>query len=62
MEHAKVVCVVSCWRFLLDDALQSGRTVEVDGDQIETSIENNQCYTMQETANTLKISKSIKLL
>ena len=25
---------------------------------IETSIENNQCYTMQEITNTLKISKS----
>ena len=27
--------------FSLDDALQSGRPVEADSDQIETSIENN---------------------
>ena len=31
--------------FLLDDARQSGRGVEVDNDQIKTLIENNQCYT-----------------
>ena len=31
--------------FLLDDAPQSGRVVEVDNDQIKTLIENNQCYT-----------------
>ena len=37
--------------FLLDDAPQSGRPVEVDGDQIETLNENNQCYTMREIAN-----------
>ena len=40
----------------------SGRSVEVDSDQIETLIENNQCSTMQEMADILKISKSIKLL
>ena len=40
----------------------SRRPVEVDSDQIETLIENNQLYTMRETANILKISKSIKLL
>ena len=48
--------------FSLDDAPQSGRQVEVDSDQIETLIENNQCYTMQEIAHILKIYKSIKLL
>ena len=32
--------------FLLDDAPWSGRPDEVDSDQIETLIENNQCYTM----------------
>ena len=37
--------------FWLDDAPQSGRPVEVDGDQIETLNENNQCYTMREIAN-----------
>ena len=44
--------------FLLDNAPRSGRPVEVYSDQIETVIENNQCYTMREIANTLKISKS----
>ena len=36
--------------------------VEVDSNQIKTLIEDNQHYTMQETAGILKISKSIKLL
>ena len=40
--------------FSLDDAPQLGRRVEVDSDQIETLIENNQCYTMQEIADILK--------
>ena len=31
---------------------------EVDSGQIETLIENNQCYTIQDIANILKISKS----
>ena len=44
--------------FLLDDAPRSGRPVEVDSDQIETIIENNQCYTTREIADILKISKS----
>ena len=48
--------------FLLGDAPLSGRPVEVDSDQIEALIENHQCYTMWETDDVLKISKSIKLL
>ena len=48
--------------FLLDDAPWSGGPVEVDTDQIETLIENNQCYTMRERADILKIFKSINLL
>ena len=48
--------------FSLDDALWSGRPVEVDSDQIETLIEDNQHYTTQEIADILKISKSINLL
>ena len=44
--------------FSLDDAPQSGRPVEADGDQIETLIENNQCYTTREIADILRISKS----
>ena len=47
--------------FSLDDALWSGRPVEVDNDQMKTLSENNQCYTKQEIADILKISKSIKL-
>ena len=46
----------------LDDAPQTARPVEVDSDQIETLIENNQCYTTGETEDILKMSKSIKLL
>ena len=45
--------------FSLYDAPWSGRPVEVDCDQIETLIENSQ---LREIADTLKISKSIKLL
>ena len=48
--------------FSLDHALWLGRPVEVDSDQIETLIENNQCYTTWETADILKVSKSIQLL
>ena len=35
-----------------------GRSVEVDGDQIETLMEKNQRNTMQEIADILKIFKS----
>ena len=48
--------------FSLDHAPWSGRPVEIDSDQIETLIENSQCSTIQEIADILKISKSIKLL
>ena len=44
--------------FSLDDAPRSGRPVEVDSDQIETVIENNECYTWWEIADVLKISRS----
>ena len=44
--------------FSLDDAPRSGRPVEVDSDQIKTLTENNQCYTLRDTADILKISKS----
>ena len=40
--------------FSLDDAPQSGRSVEVDSDHIETLIENNQCYTMREIVDLIK--------
>ena len=56
---SKVVCEVSCWRFL---AGWSGRPVEVNSDQLKTFTENNQRYIMQEIADILKISKSIQLL
>ena len=43
---------------MLDDSPWLGTQVEVDGDQIETLIENNQHYAMWEIGNILKISKS----
>ena len=52
---SKVFCARD---FSLDDAPLSGRPVEVDNDQIETTVENNQCYIKQEIADILKISKS----
>ena len=48
--------------FSLDDAPWSGGPVEVDSDQIQTLIENNQCYTMWGIVSILKISKPTKLL
>ena len=48
--------------FPLDDITQSGRPVKVDSDQIETLTENNQCSTIRDIADILKISKSIKSL
>ena len=45
--------------FFLDDAPWLGRPVEVDSNQIETSVEKNQHSTTQEIADILKISKSI---
>ena len=59
---SKVVWKFHAGDFLLDDALSSGRPVNVDSDQIKTLIENNQHYTTWEIADILKISKSIKLL
>ena len=46
--------------FSLDDAPQLCRSDELGSDQFDTLIENNQHYTMQETADRLKTSKSIK--
>ena len=48
--------------FSLHSAPWLGRQVKVDSDQMETLTENNQHSTTQDTANILKISKSIKLL
>ena len=42
--------------FSLDNAPWSGRTVAGDSNQTETLIENNQCYTMMEIADMLKIN------
>ena len=38
--------------FSLDDAPWSGRPVEVASNQTETLVENHQCYTMHEIANS----------
>ena len=44
--------------FPLDDAVWSGRPIEVDSDQIETLIEKkSMLYTTQEIVNILKISR-----
>ena len=43
--------------FSLDHAPWSGRSVEVDSDQIKTLNENNQCCTTWEITNILKTSK-----
>ena len=43
---------------MLDNALWSGRPVEVDSNPFETLIANSQYYTMWETENMFKISKS----
>ena len=48
--------------YSLDDAPRSGRPVEVDSGQIETLVEHDQPSTTWEIADTLKISKVIKLL
>ena len=49
-----VVGGVLCWRF----ALWLSKPVEDDSQQMETLTENNQRYTMWETADILRISKS----
>ena len=48
--------------FSLDDAPWLGRPVELHSNQIDTFIESNQHSTTRETADKLKISKSIKVL
>ena len=72
LNMSNVVYKVSWWRFLagqwwsIDDWARSmmtelgpwsSRPVEIDSDQTETSIENNQCYTLREKDDILKISK-----
>ena len=52
---SKVACEVLCWRFLTGGC----STVRQTGWGCQSSngdIENNQCYTMREIANILKIS------
>ena len=44
---------------MLNNAPWFGQPVEVDSDEVEIIIDSNQCYTMQDIANILKISKSI---
>ena len=61
MNVSAMVCEVSCWRFSLDDDPWSGGPVEIRSDHIETVVESNQHSTTQETADILKMSKSIKL-
>ena len=42
--------------FSLDNAPQSDRPVEINRDQIETLIENNQCYTSWEMNQNIQIT------
>ena len=63
IEHVKS----GLWSFMLEISLWTMLHGQVDqlklnSDQIKTLVENNQCYTMREIADILKISKSIKLL
>ena len=58
LEKVKKYVKSALWSFLLDDAPQSSRPVEVDRDQIKTLTGNYQCYITQKTADILKISKS----
>ena len=44
--------------FSQDDALWSGRLVEVDSGQIKILIEKGPCYTMHQIVDTLTMSKS----
>ena len=55
---SKVLCEVCAGNFSLDDALSSSRPAEADSNQIKTLMEKNQCYTMPEIPDRLKISKS----
>ena len=48
--------------YSLDDTSWLGTPVEVESSHIEMLVENNQCYTMKEITDILRISKSIKLL
>ena len=52
---SKVVCEVSCWRFLTEQR-STLRPVEVDSDQTETLPNNNQCYTTQEINDIISTS------
>ena len=68
-EMQKKICAVYGEGAVTDQMCQSGlkslclgRSVAVDSDRIETLIENNQCSTMRQIANILKIPKSIMLL
>ena len=47
---------------MLDDVPQLGRPVEVGSYQIEPLIKNDQCYTMWEIDEILKIPNSIKFV
>ena len=58
LEKVKKHVKGALWSFLLDNAPQSSRPVELDREQIKTLTVNYQCYIMQETADILKISKS----
>ena len=51
-----------CSHFNIEDGRKYATFWNIESDQTETLIENNECYSMWEIADVLKISKSIKLL
>ena len=57
IEHVKSGLQSFVLEISLDNAPWSDRPVEVDSNQTKTLIEKNQCYSMREIADILKISK-----
>ena len=61
MNMSKVICEVSCWRFLAGWCSTAGRLVEIDSDQIKTLTENNLLYYMGDSwyIQNIQINKVI---
>ena len=57
-----LMCKKWCVKFCAGDFLLCHAPLLGDSDQIETLIDDNQCYTTWEIDELLKISKSIKIL
>ena len=59
---SKVVCQVSCGWFVTRQWSTIRRPFEIDSNQIETLIENSECYTMKQITDLPKISKALKII